>query len=141
MADLVALAATTLQTDRLRLRPCRVSDAVVQHRLWSERDPRVPPHRRLDAEGRPTVQELEDRISAGGEGHALGLLTIEIAATGEVIGYCGLVDASYGASDEPELAFELLREQWGARIRHRGRSRDRRLGRRRRMPTALGDRA
>lgn len=113
MADLVALAATTLQTDRLRLRPRRVSDAAVQHRLWSERDPRVPPHRRLDADGRPTVHELEERIRTGGDGHPLGLLAVEVVATGEVIGYCGLVDASHGASDEPELAFELLREQWG----------------------------
>ena len=113
MADLVALAATTLQTDRLRLRPHRVSDAVVQHRLWSERDPRVPPHRRLDAEGRPTVHELEERIRTAGDGHPLGLLAVEVVATGEVIGYCGLVDASHGTSDEPELAFELLRAQWG----------------------------
>ena len=51
-----------LETDRLLLRPWRVGEAVVQRELWTERDPRVPPHRRIDADGRPTVAELEEAI-------------------------------------------------------------------------------
>ena len=40
-----------LETSRLLLRPWRVAEALVQHELWIERDPRVPPHRRIDAHG------------------------------------------------------------------------------------------
>ena len=49
-----------LETGRLLLRPWRVAEAVVQRELWTERDPRVPPHRRIDADGHPTVADLED---------------------------------------------------------------------------------
>lgn len=89
-----------LETDRLILRAWRVSDAAVVHELWSERDARVPPHRRLDAHGHPTIAELETR------GLADGLLMIELRSSAEVIGYCGF-------TDEPELAYELLGRHWG----------------------------
>ena len=42
-------SGVTLETDRLLLRPWRVSEAVIQREMWAERDPRVPPHRRIDA--------------------------------------------------------------------------------------------
>ena len=58
-------ARSCSETDRLLLRPWRVAEAVVQRELWTERDPRVPPHRRIDADGRPTVAELEEAIRAG----------------------------------------------------------------------------
>ena len=89
-----------LETDRLLLRPWRVADATVVHELWTERDARVPPHRRLSPDGHPTVADLETR------GFAEGLLMIELRATGDVVGYCGL-------TDEHELAYELLRRFWG----------------------------
>ena len=92
-----------LDTDRLHLRPWRVSDAVMQRHLWAERDARVPPHRRLDADGRPTVADLEERSPRG-------LLVVELSLTGEAIGYCGLIDSEQG---DQELAFELLRGFWG----------------------------
>jgi ribosomal-protein-alanine N-acetyltransferase len=95
-----------LETDRLVLRPWRVTEAVVQRELWAERDPRVPPHRRIDAEGCPTVAELEEAIRVG---QSSGLPAVERKADGDVIGYCGLVDGGQG----PELAFELLRRVWG----------------------------
>ncbi|MER5266117.1 GNAT family N-acetyltransferase [Actinosynnema sp. NPDC002837] len=101
-----------LETDRLLLRPWRVADAVVQRELWTERDPRVPPHRRIDADGRPTVEELEQAIRADEPPSSTGLLAIERKATGDVIGYCGLIDSGRGAEGEPELAFELLRRAW-----------------------------
>jgi len=91
-----------IDTDRLHLRPWRVSDAAMQHQLWTERDARVPPHRRIDADGHPTVADLEARGPQE-------LLVIEIASSGEAIGYCGLVDGPHGG---PELAFELLRAHW-----------------------------
>ncbi len=99
-----------LETDRLLLRPWRVADAVIQREMWAERDPRVPPHRRIDADGRPTVAELEEAIRTHQPSSA-GLLALERKAAGDVIGYCGLIDSEHG--QEPELAFELLRRFWG----------------------------
>jgi ribosomal-protein-alanine N-acetyltransferase len=102
-----------LGTDRLLLRPWLVAEAAVQRELWSERDPRVPPHRRIGADGRPTVAELEEAIRTAPPVSTTGLLAVERRSAGDVIGYCGLVDSGRGADDEPELAFELLRRTWG----------------------------
>jgi [ribosomal protein S5]-alanine N-acetyltransferase len=100
-----------LETDRLLLRPWRVAEAVVQRELWTERDFRVPPHRRIDADGHPTVEELENAIRAH-RPSSIGLPAVERKATGDVIGYCGLTDSGRGAEGEPELAFEFLRRVW-----------------------------
>ena len=100
-----------LETDRLLLRPWRVSEAVIQREMWAERDPRVPPHRRIGADGRPTVADFEEAVRAG-QASSAGLLAAERKAAGDVIGYCGLVDSGRGAH-QPELAFELLRRFWG----------------------------
>jgi [ribosomal protein S5]-alanine N-acetyltransferase len=97
-----------LETGRLLLRPWRVAEAVVLHELWTERDPRVLPHRRIDANGRPTVADLEDRIRTN-QPSSMGLLAVERKAARDVIGYCGLIDSGRGSDGEPELAFELLR--------------------------------
>ncbi|MFJ6610234.1 GNAT family N-acetyltransferase [Streptomyces sp. NPDC091289] len=100
-----------LETSRLLLRPWRVAEAAVQRELWTERDPRVPPHRRIDADGHPTVAELEDSIRTN-ELWSSGLLAVERKATRDVVGYCGIVDSGRGPAGEPELAFELLRRVW-----------------------------
>jgi [ribosomal protein S5]-alanine N-acetyltransferase len=100
-----------LETGRLLLRPWRVAEAIVMRELWTERDPRVPLHRRIDADGHPTIADLEDSIRAG-QPSSVGLLAVERKAAGDVIGYCGLVDSGRGAEGEPELAFELLRRVW-----------------------------
>lgn len=100
-----------LETGRLLLRPWRVDEAIVLRELWTERDPRVPPHRRIDADGHPTVADLEDSIRAS-QPSSVGLLAVERKAARDVIGYCGLVDSGRGSKGEPELAFELLRRVW-----------------------------
>lgn len=100
-----------LETGRLLLRPWRAAEADVLHELWTERDPRVPPHRRIDAKGYPTVTELEDWIRTN-EPSSIGLLAIERKAARDVIGYCGLIDSGRGSDGEAELAFELLRRVW-----------------------------
>jgi [ribosomal protein S5]-alanine N-acetyltransferase len=82
-----------LETARLLLRPWRVAEAVVQRELWTERDPRVPPHRRIDADGHPTVADLKERIPTNQPSLSFGLLAVERKAAGDVIGYCGLIDA------------------------------------------------
>jgi RimJ/RimL family protein N-acetyltransferase len=102
-----------LETDRLVLR-CRSEDeAGTYRRLWLERDPRVPAHRRIDAEGRPTVGDIAAEIRREREATRPGLLAVERKDGGDVIGYCGLVFHGNGAVDEPELAFELLRGAHG----------------------------
>lgn len=102
-----------LETERLLLRAWRVSDAVACREMWEERDPRVPPHRRIDAEGRPTLEDLEAWIRGMSSPAGLGLLVIEGRPRGEVLGYCGLVTNERLPQDEPELAFELLRRAQG----------------------------
>ena len=99
-----------LETARLVLRPRRAGDATVLRRLWTERDGRVPPHRRLDPEGRPSVEDLAEQIDAGSQP---GLLTVVVRSSGEVIGYCGLVVPEGTSPAEPEIAYELLQSVHG----------------------------
>lgn len=103
-----------LESDRLMLRRRRVDEAVVYRRLWLERDLRVPAHRRIDVEGRPTVEFLADGIRKELEEPRPGLLAVVRKSAGDVIGYCGLVFHGNGAPDEPELACELLRRAHGS---------------------------
>ncbi|MFC7402323.1 GNAT family N-acetyltransferase [Citricoccus sp. GCM10030269] len=101
-----------LETAGLSLRPWRISDAAIQRELWSGRDPRLPAARRISADGRPTVEELEERIRASEPPEQLGLLAVERQDSRDMIGYCGLVAGS-APEGELELAFELLRRTWG----------------------------
>lgn len=103
----------TLETDRLILRRRRVDEATIYRQLWAERDPRVPPHRRMSPEGRPTEEEIAAQIRAEREEKRPGILAVERKGTAEVIGYCGLIFHGNGSPDEPELAYELLRAAQG----------------------------
>jgi [ribosomal protein S5]-alanine N-acetyltransferase len=111
-ADATPQGELSLETSRLLLRPWRVAEAAVMRELWTERDSRVPPHRRIDSDGHPTLAELEDSIRSN-QPSSVGLLAIERKVARDVIGYCGLVDSGRGSEGEPELAFELLRRFWG----------------------------
>jgi RimJ/RimL family protein N-acetyltransferase len=104
----------TLETERLLLRQPGVAEAGVYRQLWTERDHRVPPHRRIDAEGRPTVEDIAAQIRAEGEGPGAELLAVERKREGDVIGYCGLTAHGNGSLEEPELAYELLRAAQGS---------------------------
>jgi RimJ/RimL family protein N-acetyltransferase len=106
-------AARFLETDRLILRRSTVDEAAVYHQMWTERDPRVPAHRRINAEGRPTEADVAAQIRAGLEGPGPGLLAVERKGMADVIGYCGLIAHGNGSPDEPELAYELLRSAHG----------------------------
>jgi ribosomal-protein-alanine N-acetyltransferase len=103
----------TLETDRLILRRRRVGEAAIYRQLWTERDPRVPPHRQIDPEGRPTVEDIAAQIRAEREEPGPGILAVERKGTADVIGYCGLVFHGNGSPDEPELVYELLRAAHG----------------------------
>ena len=99
----LAPAPDGLETERLVLRPRRPDEATVYRELWTERDPRVPAHRRIDAHGRPSVADIASFIST----EQPGILAVERKDTAEVIGYVGLV-ADDQEPHSPELAFELL---------------------------------
>jgi ribosomal-protein-alanine N-acetyltransferase len=101
----------TLETERLILRRRRADDAAVYRQLWTERDPRVPAHRRVDADGRPTVADIGAAILR--EEPGLVLLAVVRKDSGDVIGYCGLIAREGGSPAEPELAYELLRAAQG----------------------------
>src|SRR3984885_10147501 len=103
----------TLETDRLILRPSTAGEAAIYRQLWTERDPRVPPHRRINSEGRPAVEDIAAQIRAEREEPGPGLLAVERKGTADVIGYCGLITRGNGSPDEPELAYELLRAAHG----------------------------
>lgn len=103
----------TLNTERLVLRHRRVEEAPIYRQLWAERDLRVPPHRRLDSEGRPTVADIAARIRAEPADSGQRLLAVERKDAADVIGYCGLTSTGAGSADEPELAYELLRAAHG----------------------------
>jgi RimJ/RimL family protein N-acetyltransferase len=98
-----------LETARLRLRPWEASDAEALHALWAERDPRSL--RVLDAEGRPTVDDLRaniaDQVAATSQS-GLALLAADRRLEGDFIGYCGLI-VGRASHAEPEIAFELFR--------------------------------
>jgi RimJ/RimL family protein N-acetyltransferase len=102
-----------LETDRLILRHRRVDEAAIYRQLWTERDPRVPPHRRIDPEGRPTVEDIAAQIRAEREESRPGILAVERKSAADVIGYCGLIFHGSVLPDEPELAYELLRAAHG----------------------------
>lgn len=108
----VAGGESPLVTRRLLLRPRCVEDAVVMRMLWGERDPRVPPHRRIDAQGRPTLEDLRAQI-VGPSRNPLGPLAVVERVTGDVVGWCGLVASERTPAGEPEIAHEMLRRVWG----------------------------
>jgi [ribosomal protein S5]-alanine N-acetyltransferase len=106
MSPVPALDIVT--TDRLILRHRRVDEAAIYRQLWTERDPRVPPHRRIDPQGRPTVADIAAQIRADLEESGPGILAVERKGTADIIGYCGLIFHGNGLPGEPELAYELL---------------------------------
>ena len=104
----------TLKPDRLILRHRREGEAAIYRQLWIERDPRVPPHRRISPEGRPTEADIAAQIRAEREESGPGILAVERKVTADVIGYCGLTFHGNGSAGEPELVYELLRAAHGS---------------------------
>lgn len=99
-------------TERLRLRRWKPSDAEDYRGLWLERDARSL--RRIDAHGRPAVDDIRSRLIDNPlvAEPGLGLLVMERQDTGEFLGYCGLI-VGEGSFDEPEIAYELARRSQG----------------------------
>ncbi len=108
-----------LATARLLLRPWRVAEAVVQRELWTERDPRVPPHRRIDAEGRPTLAEIEESIRTD-RLWSTSLLAVERKGSQDVIGYCGLFGSDKVPDGGTGTSVRNAATSLGSGFRHRG---------------------
>lgn len=104
--------ASELFTDRLHLRPWRASDAEPHRQLWTERDRRSL--RLIDADGRPTVDDLRERMAEQSEDaqSGLGLFAVERLAGADFIGYCGLI-VGQASTEEPEIAYEFARRIHG----------------------------
>lgn len=98
---------SALETPRLRLRPRDGRDAEWNLALLAEH----PLGRRPGS-----VDEERERLDAQRrrfDEDGFGLYTIELAETGEAVGYCGLI-VGRGSVAQPELAYELLRGQVGS---------------------------
>ena len=106
--------AATLETPRLLLRPLVPSDLDRLTQIWT--DPVVARFLLTRPRSR---DEVEERLRAMLE-HArlFGMWALELRATGELIGRCGFYPYSgegrLAAGPEPELAFLLAPEHWGA---------------------------
>ncbi|MEN2739261.1 GNAT family N-acetyltransferase [Microbacterium sp. X-17] len=95
-----------LSTERLRLRLRDGRDAEWNLRLIAETPEREPlpldqERARLDAQRRAA------------DDAGFGLYAVELAGSGEPIGYCGLIVGRASAA-QPELAYELLRGHVGS---------------------------
>lgn len=101
------------RSERLRLRRWKIADAAFHRQLWEERDERVPARRRITSDGHPTLAEMQTWLRAYKQTPEPGLLVVEQSGNAVPVGYCGLVENSVGHPEEPELAFEFLREFWG----------------------------
>src|SRR3954453_17000960 len=98
----VPVMSDEIATARLVLRRQRVDDAAAYRDMWAERDPRVPPHRRIGPDGRPTVDDLPAAIAAEAPSRKVGLRTITRSREGDVIGYCGVLFDGRSLPGEPE---------------------------------------
>jgi ribosomal-protein-alanine N-acetyltransferase len=98
-----------LATPRLRLRELTRDDVDVEKRVRADaaRVWGLSPSR-LE----PTEAWLERHI-AGYARHGFDLWGVELAASGELIGDCGLVRREIAGRDEIELGYHLLEEHWG----------------------------
>jgi RimJ/RimL family protein N-acetyltransferase len=97
-----------METERLALRPWTAADAQWLNRLHRERGLKRgegPPE--LEATDR-IVNGIMERAAATG----ISLLPVVRKADGLAIGYCGLIEGR-SSIDEPEIAYELLREHHG----------------------------
>jgi [ribosomal protein S5]-alanine N-acetyltransferase len=105
--------AVEFATSRLVLRHWRPDEAAIHRALWLERDARVPAHRRVDADGHPSVNEMASWIRDDDHRPFPGILAAVERASGAIVGYAGLIANTHGAADEPELAYEFFRAAWG----------------------------
>jgi RimJ/RimL family protein N-acetyltransferase len=97
--------ASSIETDRLSLRPRDEADAAGNLELRQEHGDSTP---RSLAEEERHLAELRTQAEANG----FGLLTIWRRDESDAIGYAGLI-VGRSSVDEPEIAYELLQRAHG----------------------------
>ena len=93
-----------LETPRLILRPWADSDIDDYRELIAERGDGIP--------SLATVREKIAAQHAQASNAGIALLAIHRRGDGNFIGYCGLT-IGRATLEEPEIAYELLRREWG----------------------------
>jgi ribosomal-protein-alanine N-acetyltransferase len=104
----------SLETARLRFRPLVPADLDRLTEIWT--DPEVSRLLLTRPRDRAEVgQRLAEMIE---HARRFGMWALELRATGELIGRCGFYpyagEGRLGDAPEPELAYLLAREVWGA---------------------------
>ena len=100
----------TLETPRLRLRPLVPDDLDPLTRIWT--DPEVARFLLTKPRSGSEVAEMLDAMRA--HARRFGMWAVTLRATGELIGRCGFYPWAGARGVEPELAYLLAREHWGA---------------------------
>ena len=102
----------TLRTERLALRRWRDSDRAPFAAMNA--DPEVMEHFPA-ALTREESDTMIERIESGFAAHGFGLWAVEVAASGEFIGFTGLSVPGFGAHFTPavEVGWRLSRPSWG----------------------------
>jgi RimJ/RimL family protein N-acetyltransferase len=99
-----------ITTDRLSLRPCRVSDADALHALWTD-----PDVRRYLWDDQVISRELADDVVRGSAGdwaeHGFGQWVICPRGGDEIVGFCGF--RREAPDHPPELLYGLAPAYWG----------------------------
>jgi len=93
-----------IRTQRLILRPWNDDDVGHYGALIAERGDGVPSPETVRAK----ITAQHDQMAKAG----IGLLAIRRRADDGFVGYCGLT-AGRASVEEPEVAYELLRREWG----------------------------
>ncbi len=100
----------TLETERLRLRPFRETDAAFLLEVLNE-----PAFiRNIGDRGVRTVEEaviyMRERILAQYESYGFGMLLVESRESGELVGICGLIKRDN--LEDIDIGFSLLERFW-----------------------------
>jgi RimJ/RimL family protein N-acetyltransferase len=111
-SDAAGPAGPRLQTERLLMRRWTDADRAPFARLNADSEVARylnGPMRSVDSDA------LIDRIEAGFEANGFGLWAVEVAATGEFIGFTGLARPRFRAHFMPavEVGWRLARPAWG----------------------------
>lgn len=110
-----------IRTERLILRDWRDADRDLFHRINSdERVMEFFPFRRDHAEADALMSRLQDWIDANGYGFA----AVELAETGQCVGFCGLYSddglRGFFAPGTVEIGWRLAPEFWGKGLASEG---------------------
>ena len=106
----LAQSMTTLETERLRLRPMTEADAPFLLEVLNE-----PAFiRNIGDRGVRTVEEareyMKERITSQYERHGFGMWLVEIKEIGDPVGICGLIKRE--TLDDIDLGFSFLERFW-----------------------------